>query len=73
MRKIYPLFLEFLDCTVDEKEENLRALIDMINTQNIIEDFDEIYEILALVSQISESHYRNPDFFDKIENILFFF
>lgn len=70
MRKIYSLFLEFLDCSDDEKGENLRAFIDMINTHNILEDSDEIYEILVLISKVSKNHYRYPNFFDKIENIL---
>ena len=73
MRKIYSLFLEYIDCTVDEKEENLRVFLDMLNSQNTFDDLDEIYEILVLISNVSKTHYRDQDFFAKIEKLLDFF
>ena len=57
----------------DNQEENYQNLIQLFNDQKILDSPSEIKLILTLISKISDNHYRLPNFFSKLEQIILFF
>ena len=56
----------------DNKEENYQNLLQLFNDQKILDSPSEMELILKLISKISDNHYRLPNFFPKLEQILLF-
>lgn len=68
MKKIHQNLLEYLeDGSKEEEYQNLLTLID----ENHIRDLNsELKNFLHLIVSISNDHYRTPDFFGKIEQLI---
>lgn len=69
MKQIQNSFLEFLE-KEDNIEENYQNLTKLIKDQKIEDNQLELKSFLHLISKIAKNHYRNPNFFDKIKQIL---
>lgn len=69
MKQIQNDFLEFLE-KEDNIEENYQNLTKLIKDQKIGDNRLELRSFLHLISKIAKNHYRNPNFFDKIKQIL---
>ena len=71
-KEFYSLLLEFIE---DQTNciDNFIILTKYIETQKVGENRDDLKELLHLISKISNNHYRYPNFFDKIEQILSIF
>ncbi|KAK8842396.1 hypothetical protein M9Y10_025979 [Tritrichomonas musculus] len=51
-------------------QENLVELCNIIETQDFLKNHEEYEIFLRLLNKISKNHQRNPDFFNKIEQII---
>ena len=69
MKKIQTDLLNFLDHG-DNNEENYQNLINKFQDIKIHDHQFKIKSLLYLILKISNNHYREPEFFSKIEKIL---
>ena len=72
MRNIQMKLLNYLDDD-DRCEENYQNLKDIINDIQIQNNPHKLKSVLYMVNKISKNHYRKPNFFSKIEQILLIF
>ena len=56
----------------NNKEENYQNILRLFEDQKILDSPSETKLILTLISKISDNHFRVPNFFSKIEQILLF-
>ena len=68
MKNIQVSFLNFID-----NEEDIQNLIKNFDEIKIHDDLHKINLFLHLLSQISNNHHRESDFFNKIEQIILLF
>ena len=69
MQEIQNSVLQFIE-NVEKVEENFQNLIQLLDDHKIRDDKHFLKSFLYLVSKISNNHYREKDFFSKIEQIL---
>ena len=68
LEEIYNQFLKFIDEN-DNDDQNFKDLINIIQTQKIQENRAEFKLLLILIANVSNNHFRSPNFFDKIKKI----
>ena len=69
MKILHENILKFLE-NDDDNEGNIEFFIQYINNHKINQNKWELKSLLRLISNISNNHYRSPDFFNKINQIL---
>ena len=69
MKSIQNLILEFID-NEDAEEENYQNILKLYSNFKIGGNKNELKSFLYLISKISNNHYRNENFFSKIEKII---
>ena len=72
MKKIQQNVLDFIDNN-DDIEENYENLIKSLNNQKVEKDSHIFKLFILMISKIAENHYRNLNFFNKIELILSYY
>lgn len=71
--KKYKLIQKHLLLFLDDKaniEENFQNLIHQINTHKVCENRHDFRYFLSLIVNISNYHYRHPNFYSKIEKVI---
>ena len=71
MKDVHQCILRFID-NDDNQEENYHNVVIRLENINFISDTDNIRQILYLLAQLSDCHYRKSNFFGKIEKLLEF-
>ena len=71
MKDIYSPLIDFIDAT-DDQDAEFKALIDVLEMQEILENQNEIQLLFLLISKITDNHHQAPDFFNKLEKIFQF-
>lgn len=69
-KKIYELIIDFLE---NEGDESFTNLIELVNELKIQENILEFDLLLRVLNEISNNHFRGPNFIAKIERILLHF
>lgn len=69
MKKLYNSILEYIDCNEEGSFELLSILLTILQ---IGEDANELKSLLQIISSIVNNHYRQIDFFKKIEKLLLY-
>ena len=69
MKKIQGSLLQFLE-SQNNSEENYQLLFNLIGEQKILDSKYKFTSFLHLISKVSNNHYRDSDFFNKIDHIL---
>ena len=72
MQSIQNYLLDFIDIN-GNVEENFQNLVLLFEKQKIKDNPSELKLLFYLITSISKNHYHGPNFFSKIEQILFFF
>ena len=68
-KKLYNSVLSFID-DFNCDDHDFQSLIAFIKSNNIQESREELSHLLRLISNLIDSHHRNPYFFEKIEKII---
>lgn len=69
MQSIQNILLQYIEDS-EKSEENYQNLIQLLDDHKIRDDKHFLKSFLYLISKISNNHYREKDFFSKIEQIL---
>lgn len=71
-KKICCTILEFLENSEEtyENEIHFQILTELVNSQKIEGDNKEMQQFLKIIKNISDNHYREINFINKIEKIL---
>ena len=69
MKSIQNSLLEFLEEESDW-EDKYENFINLVSTQQIINDEHEFNELIQLINSIADNHQRVPNFISKIERVL---
>ena len=69
MKSIQSALLEFLEDELDV-EDKFENLVNLLTTQNLINDQHELTELLYLINSIGNNHHRVPNFNCKLEQLL---
>ena len=65
-------FLNFI-LSQENKEEDSLNLTKLLDNPNVKKDSSKLREVLHLISKVSENHFKNHDFMQKIESIILIF
>ena len=66
---LYSSLLDFIEATEDS-QSYFNSLIQILNKQEILTNLSFISELLCLLADISDNHYKSSDFFSNIEQII---
>lgn len=69
MKEIYNKLHKYI-CNEDNSESQLKDLINLLQDSLKKDNSNKLREIVHIINDISDNHYRTPNFFDKIEQIL---
>ena len=72
MKEIYASFMEYINDDDDDSGLNYQNLIEILEKLNIKENKSILLIFLNVISNVSTNYRRTPDFFNKIEKILFY-
>lgn len=71
-KDIYTCFLNFLDNSSDDDENEFRVIEEKINNDKYAEDPDEICQILYIIQSIASHHHNGNNFIEKIKKIILY-
>lgn len=70
-KELYTNFMNMIEAADDS--QSYLSFVDLCERKEIKEKREEIMFIMHMMIEVSENHYRNANFFDKIEKIIFHF
>ena len=72
-KKIYDCLLEFIDCPNELEDEEFSKFKSIVEKTNTHRSRDEFYVVLQIIKFISYSHYRHPEFINRLKKIILYY
>ena len=69
-KKLYTLIHEFLEGSSENGEKSFEKLINIIQSQQIEKDREEMYQFLEIIKSIGEHHHRDRHFNERMNQLL---